>query len=373
MDKPMIEMAVQHLDLWDNKYALPNAQCLERDILKLSSETSFTLICFDIVSLRTINDGYGRKVGDMLLFAIKDWTLSLNFGQLYRLESDEFGLLLTGADMKMALEKARYISDRFGESWTIGQNGESRQVFCAISIGIIPSQIIHSPSDILNVIERIFKIASKQEEIVVYDEETDRLLKRNLEIEISLKSCVKNNMQGFSIHYQPIVNCITGLWCGIEALCRWSSPSLGNISPLDFIPITEQLGLIGMIGEWILEASVKQCKAWHLDTHEDFFLDVNLSPIQLRDKNLDSKILTILKRHDYPSHKLSLEITESAQQNFSNHTLEAISRLTQQGIPVALDDFGTGYSSFHSLIDLPVSVLKTEKAFLNNIENDEYL
>lgn len=373
MDKPIIKMTGQHLDLWDNKYALPNAQCLERDILKLSSETSFTLICYDIVSLRTINDGYGRKVGDMLLLAIRDWILSLNFGQVYRLESDEFGLLLTGTDMETALEKARYIYDRFDESWIIGQDGESRQIFCAISVGVIPSETIHSPSDILNVIERIIKIASRQEEIAVYDEETDRLLKRNLEIEISLKSCVKNNMQGFSIHYQPIVNCITGLWCGIEALCRWSSPSLGDIYPLDFIPIAEQMGLIGAIGEWILEASVKQCKAWRLDAHEDFFLDVNLSPVQLRDKNLDTKILTILKRHDYPSHKLSLEITESAQLNFSNHTLEAVSRLTQQGIPVALDDFGTGYSSFHTLINLPVSVLKTEKAFLNNIENDDYL
>ena len=373
MNKPMIIKAEQHLDLWDNKFALPNAQSLECDILKLSSETSFTLICFDIVSLRTINDGYGRKVGDMLLSAVRDWILSLDFGQLYRLESDEFGLLLPGADMETALEKARYIYDRFGESWTVGYNGAERQIFCAASIGIISSKTIQSPSDILNVIERILKIASRQEAIAIYDEETERLLKRNLEIEISLKSCVKNNMQGFGIHYQPIVNCITGLWCGIEALCRWCSPSLGNIYPLEFIPIAEQIGLIGIIGEWILEASVEQCKEWHLDTHEDFFLDINLSPVQLRDKNLDSKILTILKRHDYPSHKLSLEITESAQLNFSNHTLEAVSRLTQQGIPVALDDFGTGYSSFHTLINLPVSVLKTEKAFLNNIENDDYL
>lgn len=373
MDEPIMKAAGQYLDLWDNKFALPNAQCLERDVLKLSAQTPFTLICFDIVSLRTINAGYGRKAGDSLLFAIRDWILSLNAGQLYRLESDEFGLLLTETDMETALETARHIYDRFGESWLAGRDNGVRQIFCAVSIGVISSETIYAPGDILSVIERILKIASRQEEIAVYDEETDRLLKRNLEIEISLKSCVKNNMQGFSIHYQPIVNCITGLWCGIEALCRWNSPVLGRIGPLEFIPVAEQVGLIGAIGEWVLEAGVKQCKAWRLDAHEDFFLDVNLSPIQLQDKNLDSKIITILERHDYPSHKLSLEITESAQLNFSNYTLEAVSRLTQQGIPVALDDFGTGYSSFHSLINLPVGVLKTEKAFLNNIENDDYL
>jgi len=363
----------ERLAFWDNKFALPNALCLERDILEFSPKAAFALICFDIVSLRTINDGYGRKAGDMLLFAIRDWILRSNFGQLYRLDSDEFGILLTGADMETARETARDIYDRFKESWDITRNGENRQIFCAVSIGIISSKTIHSPNDILNVVERILKIASQQEEIAVYDEETDRLLKHRLKIEISLKSCIKNGMQGFNIYYQPIVSSITGLWCGVEALCRWTSPSLGDISPLEFIPIAEQKGLIGAIGGWVLEESIKQCKAWRLDAYEEFFLDVNLSPIQLLDENLDVKILGILKRHHYPSHKLSLEITESTQLNFNNHTLEALSRLTQQGIPVALDDFGTGYSSFNSLINLPVSILKIERAFLNNIENDEYL
>lgn len=373
MNNHMIEMEGRRLDLWDNKFALPNSSCLERDVLKISPETSFALICFDIVSLRTINDGYGRKVGDMLLFAIRDWILNLNFGQLYRLESDEFGLLLTGTDMETALEMARKIYARFEKSWNISQNGENRQIFCAVSMGVISSKTVHTPGDILNVIERILRIASVQEDIAVYDEEMDWLLKRRIEIEISLKSCVKNGMQGFCIHYQPIVNSITGLWCGVEALCRWISPSLGDISPLDFIPVAEQQGLIGAIGEWVLEESVRQCKAWRLDDHEDFFLDVNLSPIQLADENLDSKILGILKRYDYPSHKLSLEITESAQLNFDNHALDALLRLTDRNIPVALDDFGTGYSSFQSLINLPASILKTEKAFLNNIENNDYL
>lgn len=373
MDNHINITTEQHLDLWDKKFSLPNAPCLERDVLKLAPQESFTLICFDIVSLRTINDGYGRRVGDLLLLAIRDWVLNLNFGQLYRMESDEFALLLTSADVEPALEKAQHIYSRFDDSWDIGQNGESRQIYCDISIGVVSSETISSPSDILNVIERILKIASTQEEIAVYDEETNKLLKRHLEIEISLKTCVKDGMHGFSINYQPIVNCMTGLWCGIEALCRWNSPTLGSICPLEFIPVAEQLGLIGMIGEWVLETAIKQCKEWQLDTHEGFFLDINLSPLQLQDKNLDGKILDILNLHDYPSHKLNLEITESAQLNFSNHTLEAISRLTQHGIPVALDDFGTGYSSFHSLVNLPVSVLKTEKSFLNNIENDDYL
>ena len=363
----------ERLDFRDKKFTFPNALCLEKDIAEIPVETDFTLICFDIVSLRTINEGYGRKAGDMFLFSVREWVSSLDLGQPYHLGSDEFCILLTGVDMETAQKTARHICDRFEKPWNISRNGEDLQIFCTVSMGIVSSKVIHSSDDILNVIERILKIASKQEEIAIYSEETDQLSKRRLEIEISLKSCVKNGMQGFSVHYQPIINSITGLWCGVEALCRWTSPSLSVISPLEFIPIAEQQGLIGAIGEWVLEVSVKQCKAWHLDDHEEFFLDVNLSPIQLLDESLDSKILGILKRCGYPSHKLSLEITESTQLNFSNHTLEAILRLTQQNIPVALDDFGTGYSSYNSLKNLPVSVLKTEKAFLDNIENDEYL
>lgn len=373
MDNPIIEMAGQQVDLWDKKFALPNSSCLRRDIVNIFPEAPFVLICFNTVSLRKINYGYGRKIGDMLLFAIKGWVAGLNFGRLYRLESDGFGLLLMGADLEAALEKARHIHDRFEKPWDISQNGENRNILCAVSMGVIPSKILHDPNEIQSDIERIVKIASERKKIAVYNEETNRLLKRRLEMEISLDDCIKNDMQGFDVHYQPIVNSITGLWCGIEALCRWTSPSLGEISPVEFIPVAEQQGLVGAIGEWILETSIKQCKAWRLDTHEEFFLDVNLSPVQLLDENLDVKVLEILKRHDYPSHKLSLELTESTQLNFNNHTLDAIARLDRQNILVALDDFGTGYSSFHSLARLPVSVLKIEKAFLNNIENDEYL
>ena len=357
---------------WNEKFALPNASSLVKDVMQILPGTAFTLICFDIVSLRTINEGYGRQTGDRFLFAVRDWITSLNLGQLYHLGSDEFCILLTGADMEASQKAAQHIHDRFEKAWIIGEEN-SRHIFCAVSLGIVSGKVIHSPDDILNVIEKIIKIASEQEQIAVYNEETDKLLKHRLEIEISLKSCVINEMQGFSIHYQPIVNSITGLWCGAEALCRWTSPTLGTISPVEFIPIAEQLGLIGFVGEWVLEESVRQCKAWRLDTHEEFFLDVNLSPVQLLDKNLDLKVLDILERYDYPSRKLALEITESAQLNFNNHTLDAVLRLNQHGIPIALDDFGTGYSSYNSLKNLPASLLKTEKAFLDNIESDEYL
>ena len=240
---------------WDEKFMLPNALCLEKDISKILPKTAFIFVCLDIVSLRTINDGYGRRVGDMFLFAVGEWISDLDLGQPYHLGGDEFCILLTGDDMETAWKVARYINDRFEKQWEINWNGEDQQIFSAVSIGIIPSKAIHSSDDFLNIIERILKIASKKGEIAVYDEEMNQLLKRRLEIELNLKSCVINDMEGFDVHYQPIVNSITGLWCGIEALCRWTSPLLGVVSPLEFIPVAEQKGLIGTIGEWVLETS----------------------------------------------------------------------------------------------------------------------
>ena len=371
--EPPSDQDYEQSAVWNEKLALPTVSCLEKDLSKIPPDTAYTLVCFDIVSLRTINEGYGRQIGDRFLIAVRDWITDLELGQLYHLGSDEFGILIIGADMEAGQKAARHIQDRFEKPWIIGDESSVRNIFCAVSIGIVSDRVIHSPDDILNVVERVLKNASAQEQIAIYNEETENLLKHNLEIEISLKNCMINNMQGFSVHYQPIVSSITGLWCGAEALCRWTSPTLGDVSPFEFIPTAERLGLIGFIGEWILEESVKQCKAWQLDTHEEFFLDVNLSPVQLLDKNLDLKVLDILKRYDYPSCKLALEITESTQLNFNNHTLDALLRLHQHGIPIALDDFGTGYSSYNSLKNLPASLLKTEKAFLNDLENDEYL
>ena len=369
----MTKTSGNRLDLFDNKFMLPNASHLEMDISDPSQKTPYIIICMDIVSLRTINDGYGRKVGDVFLFAVRDWIQNLNYGRFYHLESDEFCLLLDDTDMGTALKKAQRIFERFKEPWDLRVEKDIRHLFCEVSMGMIPSKNVHYTSDILNVIDRIIRIAAKRDDIVIYDEKTDQQLKRRLEIEISIKSCTKNDMQGFEVYYQPIVSSITGLWCGLEALCRWTSPDLGAVPPNEFIPVAEHQGLIGTIGEWVLENSILQCKKWGLDTHADFFLDVNLSPVQLLDESLDSRVIDILKRLDYPNDKLSLEITESTRLNFNNHTLDAISRLTQHRIPVALDDFGTGYSSFHSLKNLPVSVLKTEKVFLDDIENDEFL
>jgi EAL domain-containing protein (putative c-di-GMP-specific phosphodiesterase class I) len=161
-------------------------------------------------------------------------------------------------------------------------------------------------------------------------------------------------------------------WVGLEALCRWESPEFGRIPPLVFINIAEQIGVINKLGYWVLDTAIGTCAKLGLSRNDNFFVDVNLSPSQMSDETLINKVLMSLQKHDFPSHCLSLEVTESQDLEESGHMHTTIERLMSLDIKVALDDFGTGYSNFNNLRNLPVRILKTEKHFIDNIATDDY-
>ncbi len=373
-----MQQQLERLAFYDRDLQLPNALKLEQDLQTMSSEEkqNICIICFDIVSFRTINDVYSRNTGDALLKEITNWALDIweTHCGLYRVEGDEFALCVRAQDTAMVMELAQKIEGRFEEPWVFQVDGEMIHIFCNISIGVINlKDRLSDNEEILSIIERTLSSVRKDGGIVVYDEAMDQQYKEHLRLELSLKSCVKDGMRGFSVYYQPIVDTITGAWCSLEALCRWESPECGMVSPIVFIHEAEQLGLIGTIGRWVLEQALSQCKKWGLDKLDQFILDVNLSPAQITDDSLVNIIVDLLEEYDFPGEKLSLEITESTEMNFTNHTMSAIERLRNAKVIMALDDFGTGYSSFNNLKNLPVSILKTERAFIENIENESYL
>lgn len=221
--------------------------------------------------------------------------------------------------------------------------------------------------------ERALDTSREDGKIAIYNESMDSAFKEHVKLELSLKNAINSGMHGFDVHYQPLVDAKTGLWKGVEALCRWNSPEFGNVRPDIFIHEAEQLGLISTIGNWVLERAVSQCKAWGLDAVDGFLLDVNFSPIQMTDEDLESTVFGILEKYGWPGGQLCMEITESRELNFSNHMRNVISSLREKEIILALDDFGIGYSSFQNLKNIPVSVLKTERQFVIDIENDRYL
>lgn len=372
-----MQQQLTRLAYYDRVMKLPNSLKLLSDLQTWSARDWYYIFCFDIVSLRLINDVYSRQTGDRLLAVICDWvkTLVARDDCVYRIDGDEFAVLLKNMERDDALKIAGQITERFDKPWIFAVDGASVHIFCNIYAGVI---YLESPpetegEDLLNLIERTMAAARKGGRLAVYDEKMDQEYKKRLILGHSLRTCIKEGMRGFEVYYQPIVNAKTRRWSSLEALCRWTSPECGAVSPIIFIHEAEQMGLIGDLGHWVLEQSIRQCKEWQLDRLDDFILDVNLSPAQMTDESLVGAVMQILKRYDYPGEKLSLEITESTELNFSNHTLNAIERLRSANIIMALDDFGTGYSSFNNLKRLPVGILKTEHAFLKGIENDSYL
>jgi EAL domain-containing protein (putative c-di-GMP-specific phosphodiesterase class I) len=179
-------------------------------------------------------------------------------------------------------------------------------------------------------------------------------------------------MKGFEVFFQPIVNPSKGMWEGVEALARWTSPEFGRVPPLVFIKMAEQTGLISSIGQWVLDTAISVCARLHLHDVEDFFLDVNLSPLQMSDESLISNALISLRRYGFPGRNLALEITESGTVDDGGYSQTIVERLRALDIKIALDDFGTGYSNFNNLKFMPVSILKTEKRFIDDIVTDEY-
>ncbi|MDL2248070.1 EAL domain-containing protein [Tyzzerella sp. OttesenSCG-928-J15] len=370
-----LEMSLSQLAFYDADTGLYNSVKLAHDASDTKNFVDCSYVFFDILSLRKINDAYGRRVGDGIIIGFIEWIKSADFGQeaFYRIDGDSFCLSFKGGAYAKAERVARIIYERCEEPWDLDLFDESYHIFCNITIGVIYGAELTENENFISLMERTLEVAKENGTVAVFNVEMNSEFKKHLMLEVSLKNCVKQNMQGFMVYYQPIANPTTGIWAGVEALCRWISPEFGYVPPDIFITEAEQLGLMDAIGSWVMETAIRDCKTWGLDKNEGFFLDVNISALQLIDGNLESRIDELLEKYDYPGAKLSLEITESMEFHITEPIIQVINKLRAKGLQVALDDFGTGYSSFNVLKSLPVTLLKTEKVFMENIENDSYL
>jgi len=371
-----LEKDLNFLAFYDRTLQIPNSLCLEHDLL-LNLPHKY-LVVLDIQGLKKINYAYGRDCGNTLLKAFRDYILEMNIpdSTLYRLEISIFGILLKEtSSVTSARQIAEKLHDRFKRVWTLDIGELSQNFFVSANICVVPADKNNEISfnNLYSIVKYTLVVSRKIGGIAIYDKELHKKLSKKIKLELSLEKAVRNNMEGFYVVYQPIVESGIALWSGIEVLCRWDSPEFGSVSPEEFISAAESCGLIRTISLWILEQSIMQTKNWELDLVDRFLLEINLSPTLLVSPDLDQIILEMLKKYQYPFKKLCLEVTESSELNFSSNTMEAIERLYDAGVIIALDDFGTGYSSFNSLHKLPVHLLKTDRSFIADIESDNYL
>jgi EAL domain-containing protein (putative c-di-GMP-specific phosphodiesterase class I) len=198
-----------------------------------------------------------------------------------------------------------------------------------------------------------------------FEPEMDARMKARRELEMDLRKALANGE--FELHYQPLVNLETNAVTGFEALLRWNHPVRGLISPADFIPIAEETGIIVPVGEWVLRQACQEAVNWP----DDVKVAVNLSPVQLKNKNFVELVINVLASSGLPADRLQLEITETVLMQNTFNTLATLQKLRALGVQIALDDFGTGYSSLSYLRSFPFDKIKIDRSFVQDLSNSK--
>jgi diguanylate cyclase (GGDEF)-like protein/PAS domain S-box-containing protein len=336
-------------------------------------QSEIALLMFDLDRFKDINDSYGHGAGDELLQMVsKRFLERLREGDMIsRLGGDEFAVVIENTIRpedagKLAEEMIGALAQEYRLS-----GGAVIHIGSSVGIAVFPGNGKDSATLLQNADAALYKAKSEGKGVYRYytDELTDSARQR-IECETRLRRAVVN--QEFEVYYQPQVHIATGRIVGAEALIRWNDPMRGIVSPLEFIPIAEETGLIGEIGEWVLNETCRQGKIW-LDQGHRLTLAVNLSAHQVRHQNIPQMVDKALENSGYPASRLELELTESALMQREEETVEMLHTLRARGIRLAIDDFGTGYSSLSYLKRFPIDVLKIDKSFVDDIpfENDD--
>ena len=364
-----------HNDFLTGLYNRMKCESDLRKIIKQSVKDGVkgAVMFIDLDDFKHINDGLGHQYGDILLQQIAAGLQSIVGlrGKCYRMGGDEF-VAIVMPDMFSELERiANKVKDMFNKPWYLMET----EYFCTMSMGIA---VFPDDSKDVHEIIRLADIAMYESKkngkngYTFYDSCSKLNTARRLDIENSMRQAVASGIDEFVVFYQPVVDVRTGECSSCEALVRWDSKALGFMGPGDFIPLAEYLGLITSIGDYVLEEACRQCRYWNEHGMPDFHINVNLSVVQLLQKDVVGTVERILKKTGVKPRNIVLEITESFAINDMDRVLEIIRGIKELGPRIALDDFGTGYSSLNYIKQLPLDIIKVDKTFIDDIAEDEY-
>lgn len=381
-----------HIKHYDSLTGLPNGVLFTKDLSALLQKpdskgdgdaNGIGVILINIDNYKNTVNTIGYDHGNQLLILISEYLKAiLNEAEtgngdhphgLYHLGSDKYVILIDHLDGKQDSDNLlTLIENRFDKSFEIGD----KLVYITLSIGVaiypkLPdTNQKHTLSDIINAAEIALHESKKtgKNKYTYYEQRLSQRLLRNTQIEKHLHQALVNNE--LTVVYQPQINLSNETVAGYEALLRWNNPVLGPVSPSEFIPIAEESLLMDRIGEWVLRHVCQQNKHW-LDHGMRKRIAVNISAVQFEQEHFFDTVVDILQETGLPAVLLELEITETALIHSVDRCRVKLKMLQEMGIVLALDDFGTGYSSLNYLRRLPISNLKIDKSFIDDLENGE--
>jgi diguanylate cyclase (GGDEF)-like protein len=365
------EAEIRHLAHYDGLTSLANRMRF-LDRVGKAAETSrrdgarFAIHLLDLDRFKEVNDTLGHIFGDRLLKAVAQrlTAVARKSDLVARLGGDEFAILqkLDAGDTTGTSYLAEKILATIREPFDI--DGQQITVETSIGISLLP--------DHGNEAEHLLKNA----DLALYEAKSEgrntyRLFEADMELDAQSKRATETDLRAaiarneFELHYQPIVDAISGRPVGVEALVRWRHPDRGLVAPDQFIPIAEDTGLIAQLGEWVLRRACLDAASWP----EHIKLAVNLSPAQFRKRDLVDTVTEALETSGLWPGRLELEITETVLLQDDEENLAMLHQLRTLGISIVLDDFGTGYSSLSYLQRFPFDKIKIDRSFVANLTN----
>jgi len=344
----------------------------------------FSVLFVDLDRFKAVNDGLGHQAGDQLIIAtaqrltaalrMTDLVARADGGDsgddiLARMGGDEFTILLDNiVNEQVPVRVAERLMAVMAEPFLLGL----QQVIVTASIGIALSASGYD--DVHNMLRDadIAMYNAKQQgraRWVMFDQTMQEKALRRLQLESELR--MAQGRGELSLFYQPVVTPKDGMIVGFEALLRWNHPVYGAVGPAEFIPVAEEIGLIGAIGSWILGQACRQLRIWQVASKRNLSMSVNLSALQLNDDGLVELVARSLRESGIAHGSLKLELTESAVMANPEHAMTIFRQLKELGIQLSLDDFGTGYSSLSHLRRLPIDTLKIDRSFVSQMDRHD--
>ena len=357
---------IHELAYYDTLTGLPNrAQFQDRAAVMLANAargSSVSLLYVGLDHFKSINDTLGHRIGDQLLAAVAQRLATCTGAAAFlaRLGGDEFAIVQVSADGRAPVAQAECVLAALEAPFEL----DDHLATMGASIGIASAEAQLVDFDELWRRADMALDSAKRQGGGVY-----RFFAAEMDVAMQLRRKLKQDLRAalaggeFSLAYQPIAALETGALVTVEALLRWNHPVRGSVSPSEFIPIAEEMGAIGVLGEWALNEACAAAATWPHNVR----VAVNLSPLQLKQSGLVLDVVGALKRNGLAASRLELEITESALLADSPATREALRELRAAGVQLSLDDFGTGYSSLRSLRAFPVDKIKIDKSFVGDI------
>src|SRR6185312_13286311 len=362
-ERRLAEAQIMHMARHDALTDLPN-RVLFREKMEqaLGHGDKLAVLFVDLDRFKAVNDTLGHPVGDALLCAVTQRLLAAVRGSdtVARLGGDEFAIVQHGARPSDASELAARIIELMAQPFDV--LGHQVVVGASVGIAVAPTDGREPDHLLRNADMALYRAKSGgRGSYHFFQAEMDAKMQERHALELDLRKAVAGGE--FVVHYQPIVDVARGEVRGFEALVRWNHPQRGMISPGVFIPVAEEIGLIGTLGEWVLKQACRDATAWP----DDITVAVNLSAVQFRNPSLPLTIVSALGAVNLPAERLELEITESVLLQDDRAVIDMLHQIRALGVRISMDDFGTGYSSLGYLRSFPFDKIKIDRSFISEL------